>query len=331
MATEVFATNDPIIDAVHRARRIEVHPQFLQVGAGEARLVKGYDAIGQFVTGGYGVQLVIHGASDIAAVSFPLNIRLRDIDRIQTLEKSSHAIPYCHLRNIAFTIDLSGSGYFSETIYDRELWNDSPNYSGSTTWKLTNPLDEYRWTLRDGTFLPVATPDGTIASGAHTVFNAFKATDLGEYNVKNITFYYPGTHYTGETMWVMLGNWSINGVEYQVMPNEGQVFYKSYTGNAAIAALEAPLTPKCKFRLLKVEIHLNGDPAEADNFVVNLDAGDDANYDTNLLTQDMNGSTSLVKTFGKGFEFEADDVIDIVYDNATTKTYGLRYAYEILP
>lgn len=101
------------------------------------------------------------------------------------------------------------------------------------------------------------------------------------------------------------------------------------TGAAAIAKT---LAPGLKFRLLRVELHLSAAPTTSEDFTITLDAGDGSAYDVVLYTRDLSvGSvTDLVVPFGDGYEFEADDEIDVAYTNTDTKTYGLRLVYELI-
>ena len=101
------------------------------------------------------------------------------------------------------------------------------------------------------------------------------------------------------------------------------------TGAAAIAKA---VNPAAKFRLLAITLHLSAAPTTSQNFVATLDAGDGTAYDTVLITRDLTvGSvTDQVWVFGKGYEFESDDHIDITWTNTDTKTYGLRVIYELI-
>lgn len=105
--------------------------------------------------------------------------------------------------------------------------------------------------------------------------------------------------------------------------------FDTATGSAAIANATAPAA---KFRLLRVELHLSAAPTTSEDFTITLDAGDGANYDVNLYTLDLSAgsTTSLIVEFGKGYEYESDDEIDIAYTNTDTGTYGLRVVYELL-
>lgn len=101
------------------------------------------------------------------------------------------------------------------------------------------------------------------------------------------------------------------------------------TGAAAIAKV---VNPAAKFRLLAITLHLSTAPTTSQALTVTLDAGDGTAYDTILVSRDLSvGSvTDQVWVFGKGYEFEADDHIDIAYTNTDTRTYGLRVIYELI-
>ena len=102
-----------------------------------------------------------------------------------------------------------------------------------------------------------------------------------------------------------------------------------FTGSAAIA--EA-LTSGVKFRLLRIEAHWDAAPSDSENFTVTLDAGDGSTHDVLIDSVDpsVGSQTDLVFTYGEGYEYEADDEIDIAYTNTGTDTISGRYVYEIM-
>ncbi len=106
------------------------------------------------------------------------------------------------------------------------------------------------------------------------------------------------------------------------------VRYQKFTGAGAIAEALAPGKP---FRLLRVEAHWSAAPSDAEAFTVTSDAGDGAAYDVLLDSVDpsVGSQTDLVFTYGEGYEFEADDEIDLAYTNTGTDTISGRYVYEL--
>lgn len=105
--------------------------------------------------------------------------------------------------------------------------------------------------------------------------------------------------------------------------------FQPATGAAAIAET---LAPGVTFRLLRVELHLSSAPSTSQDFTITLNAGNGSAYDVVIHKEDLSvGSiTDLTIPFGEGFEYEADDEIDIAYTNTDTRTYGLRIVYETL-
>ena len=85
------------------------------------------------------------------------------------------------------------------------------------------------------------------------------------------------------------------------------------------------------FRLLRIEAHWDAAPSDSESFTVTLDAGDGSGYDVLLDSVDpSSGSqTDLVFPYGVGYEFEADDEIDIAYGNTGLDTISGRFVYEL--
>jgi len=105
-----------------------------------------------------------------------------------------------------------------------------------------------------------------------------------------------------------------------------------FTGAAAILAATAQIAPGAAFRLLRFELHLSAAPSSSENLVVAVDDGVGATYDTKLINLDLSkGSIAdLIVDFGKGYEFKSTDVITAAYTNTDTRTYGLKFVYELI-
>lgn len=101
---------------------------------------------------------------------------------------------------------------------------------------------------------------------------------------------------------------------------------------ATTGAIALATNPAGIFRLLSVTLHLSAAPTSSESLTVTLDAGDGGSQDTLLFTQDLlvGSITDLAIPFGEGYEFEADDDIDIAYTNDENNTYGVRLAYQLL-
>jgi len=113
------------------------------------------------------------------------------------------------------------------------------------------------------------------------------------------------------------------------MPSElANVQFQPFTGAGAIAET---LAPGAKFRLLRIEAKWDAAPSDSENFTVDLDAGDGATYDAEIDSVDpsVGSQTGLVFVYGVGYEYEADDEIDIAYANTGTDTISGRIVYEL--
>ncbi len=105
-----------------------------------------------------------------------------------------------------------------------------------------------------------------------------------------------------------------------------------FTGSAAISAGTAKIAPAAAFRLLRVEVHLNAAPTTSENLVITLDDGVSSAYDTVLTKENLSAGsqTDFIKTYGEGYEFKSTDVITAAWTNTDTKTYGLKFVYELI-
>ena len=123
-----------------------------------------------------------------------------------------------------------------------------------------------------------------------------------------------------------------DGTNWVVKDNTQGPVSLNQIATATTGALANTLAPGVKFRLIRIELKINTAGTTSENFTLNLDAGDGTAYDVNILTQNTKtpAITSLVVPFGKGYEFEADDEIDVAWGNTADETYGLRIVYELL-
>lgn len=109
----------------------------------------------------------------------------------------------------------------------------------------------------------------------------------------------------------------------------GFVSYARETGTGAIAMA---VKPGGAFRLLGVQIHFDSAQTQ-DTLTITIDGGTTADvYDTLLYSRATGtGSvTDLNIPFGKGYEYEATDEIDIVYTGTDNDVYGVIVTYELL-
>jgi len=104
----------------------------------------------------------------------------------------------------------------------------------------------------------------------------------------------------------------------------------SATGAAALSTTTA-VPSGAGFKLQNITCHLSAAPTTAENFVVTLDAGLGAAYDTVLYSVDPSngGVTDIVLPSElRGFQCQDGDQIKVAYTNTDTKTYGLRIVTE---
>ncbi|MAH50454.1 hypothetical protein CMI37_31825 [Candidatus Pacearchaeota archaeon] len=101
---------------------------------------------------------------------------------------------------------------------------------------------------------------------------------------------------------------------------------------ASTAAVAEAVNPTGTFRLLRVEAKFSAAATAAENFTVTIDAGDGANYDSLIYSESMSAlaATNISIPFGKGYEYEADDDVDLGFTNSENNTITTRTVYELL-
>lgn len=123
----------------------------------------------------------------------------------------------------------------------------------------------------------------------------------------------------------------INGQQIILKPDSGgtgRIGHRYYL--ATTAALDASLAPKTPFRLLSMSAHVSATPNATENLTLSVNANRSDVHDTNLVTEDLSvGSrTSLFVPFGEGYEFLADDELDLDQLNSTDKNWGVTLTYQ---
>ena len=80
--------------------------------------------------------------------------------------------------------------------------------------------------------------------------------------------------------------------------------------------------------LHQVRVHLDIAGGAVENLTITIDGGVvPAVYDTLLLTQAMAAVTDIVWTPDAPIHLEGRDVLDIVYANSNTRTYGVEIVF----
>ena len=108
----------------------------------------------------------------------------------------------------------------------------------------------------------------------------------------------------------------------------GMITTARETGTGAIAM---EVKPGGAFRLLGAQIHFDSAQTQ-DTFTITIDSAVNVGYDNLLYTRATGtGSvTDLNVPFGKGYEFDAAEVVDIAYDGTDADVYGVILTYELL-
>ncbi len=171
-----------------------------------------------------------------------------------------------------------------------------------------------------------------LTAGTQYTWAQFQADPL----FKNWTIYRISLEYgweasgTFDPVWV--AEVKLNEVPIPLLPTrddlEAPVFQYHTATTGALATALAPKTP---FELVSIALKINTAGTTSENFTLSVDAGRGAAYDTNLLTQATPTITSLFVEFGEGYKFMEDDEIDCAWANTENRTYGLTYAFRVLP
>lgn len=88
-------------------------------------------------------------------------------------------------------------------------------------------------------------------------------------------------------------------------------------------ALVAKVSPDSSYELDEVRVHLSA-AGGAGSLIIQIDSGEDAAYDTVLLTQDMTAVTDLVWQPTRPIKLAKGDEISLAWANANGRTYGIE-------
>ncbi len=101
---------------------------------------------------------------------------------------------------------------------------------------------------------------------------------------------------------------------------------------ASTAAVAFATNPAAIYRLLRVEAQFDTAATAAENLTVTIDAGDGEDYDSLIYSESMSAlvATNVSIPFGRGYEYEADDDVDVAFTNSEANTISVRTVYELL-
>ena len=79
-----------------------------------------------------------------------------------------------------------------------------------------------------------------------------------------------------------------------------------------------------KWQFIGFELHATTANSTSENLTVSVDAKRGASWDTNVYTKDMNTIVDLIYYPDKPVLLEANDLVEFVYANTDTVTWGLK-------
>ncbi len=207
-------------------------------------------------------------------------------------------------------------------------WNSHEFNTGTTQMFYYGELDA------------AATIKTNLTAGTQYTWEQFKADPLFKDWVLYRISLENGWRGSGTFIKARVSEIKLNEVPIPLIPTrddlESSIFQYATATSSAIAEALAPGTP---FELISIHLNLSAAGTTSESFTVNLDAGRTATvYDTllytvNTLTGSSSGGTitDLFVPFGKSYTFMEDDEIDCAWANTEDRTYGLTYAFRVLP
>ncbi len=184
-------------------------------------------------------------------------------------------------------------------------------------------------------FYGEGTTGTALTAGTNYTFDQFQADTL----FKDWTIYRVSLEYGWEASGTFDPAWvadvEMNGEKIPLEPTRDDLEAPVYQyATATTGTLATALSPKTPFQLLSIALKINTAGTTSESFTASVDAGRGSAYDTNLITQNTHtptAITSLFAEFGAGYEFLEDDEIDCAWANTENRTYGLTYAFRVLP
>ena len=175
-----------------------------------------------------------------------------------------------------------------------------------------------------------------LTAGTQYTWNQFQTDILFRtWTIYRITLEY-GWYSTGTFDDVWVADIKLNGHVIRMRPDKGGSGRVSRRFSTATSgAMAVTLAPKTPYRLLGIELKINTAGTTDESFTVTKDATIGSAYDlliytVNTLTGSTTGGpiTDLLATFGDGYNFSADDELDVAWPNTENRTWGLTYRYQ---
>ncbi len=175
------------------------------------------------------------------------------------------------------------------------------------------------------------THDTTVTAGTNYTWAQFQADDVfSTYRIYRITFDYGwiGSS-TLEDVWVT--EVSINGLQIPLKPDSGGSgriatrYFEVQTGD-----LTGTISPKTPYRLLSMSAHVDAVPDTGEDLTLTVDSNKNDHFDTLIFSDDLfvGSRTSVFVPFGEGYDFTADDDIDLFQTNGSDDDWGVTIIYQ---
>jgi len=140
----------------------------------------------------------------------------------------------------------------------------------------------------------------------------------------------------GPTLWkptcaYILGSTNYAGLKRILsVPDANSLYiFSPYTAEtpAGTETLRTAYASKYPFEFLGFEIHLSAASATSENLVIARDSVLGSTYDTKIYSKDMNAIQDIIYMIPKDEPVlcDADDVIDLTWDNTNTKTWTINF------
>jgi hypothetical protein len=97
--------------------------------------------------------------------------------------------------------------------------------------------------------------------------------------------------------------------------------------NTGSGALSVTLNPGYAFDLEEVRLHLNTAATTSENFTVDIDSNEGAQYDTQIFSQDMATIKDLLWQPDKPIKLVNGDQLVFAWTNTDGRTWGLEVIY----
>ncbi|KKN23199.1 hypothetical protein LCGC14_0907420 [marine sediment metagenome] len=175
------------------------------------------------------------------------------------------------------------------------------------------------------------THDTTVTAGTEYTWAQFQADDVfSTYHIYRITFDYGWlASSTLDDAWVT--EIKINGEQIPLRPDSGGSgriatrYFEVETGD-----LTGTISPKTPYRLLSLSAHVDAVPDTGETLTLTVDSNKNDHFDTLVFSDDLfiGSRTSVFVPFGEGYDFDADDDIDLFQTNGSDDDWGVTIRYQ---